>query len=89
MIHTIELQYEVYSFSTPTIRPGDIAPWHWYYRLGDRLPVGPFDTEAYARCEAEAALRGGHDYYSDEAFAARQRHQRNEEGDIPDPRAGG
>ena len=79
MIHTIELQFEVFRVE---------APSRWWYCREPEQPVGPFATEAIAKEEAVAALRGGYEYYSNAAFLARQRHQRNEEGDIPDPRAG-
>lgn len=88
MIHTIELKFEVYRFGIkpPADRSG-IPPYGWYYRFGGEKPVGPFPSAEYAKRKAEDGLRGGYEYYSNEAFAARQRHQRNEDH-IPDTRGG-
>ena len=60
----------------------------WYFYLSGDFQVGPFAARMPACTMAGDVMRASDLYDSDEAFAARQRHQRNEEGDIPDPRGG-
>ena len=101
MIHTVEIQFEVFYIGPkPVDCPPGIPlrfwataaskienPEGWYYwRSGDG-PIGPYAGEAMAVLEAEAELKSGQDYYTNAAYLARQRHQRNEDH-IPDPKAG-